>query len=1380
MRIASAIFALLMLLPSLAEAQSNKAIPPALVDWVPWVLEGHEHQACPFMLGQTPGGEEEHLCAWPGLLEIDVSADSARFGLSWTVLKDSWLRLPGDSRLRPQDVTVDGRSAVVLMNGGNPMLRLQAGRQRVEGRLTWTKRPTTLPVPESIAMVSLRLDGSLIPVPERDGDQLWLGRVATEVGADTLDFRVFRRLDDGLPMRLTTQINLEVSGRAREVSLDQALPEGFAPVAIQSQLPVAMLADGGLRVQLRPGTWPVTIEARALQVQEQAGPPAASPPWPTEEIWSWRAAPELRVVEVEGGTPVDPAQVGAPWGEPLPTMVLDRNQKLSVVERSRGKDAEQAHRLNLRRELWLAFDGASVVSRDQLSGRLAAVGRLNVTAPWTLQRASETGGDLLVTEDESGQAGVELRNPQLNMQSTGRHEGRGSMPASGWAVDVETMSAVLNLPPGWRLFAARGVDQAPQTWVGQWSLLDMFLLAVAGLLAFRLHGVGFAVLVLAYLALGYHEEDSPLWSVLGVIALALLLGVLSAGRLAKVLRAARAVLLGLAFVLALPFVAQQLKLALHPQLERSAVERNSDYGDAYLDAVTVAGTRLDSSRAESQDYAEIAADAATAQEATPMAMAPPAPPPSPMPQSKANMVQRQQLNAYPDDAVLQAGPGTPDWRWQRIQLGWSGPVLASQSMDLWLSPPGLTRLLRVLAVALLIALLLRLTHAATPLPRAWLRGRATPAVALLVLSLTFASPPADAADYPSTELLDELRERVLEAPKCAPQCASLDVVEVELVGDELRVALVLHAEADVAVPLPDPGKSAAPLRAELGGSEVPITRQRGQSWLSLPRGVQRAQLTWRIAAVDQLDLRFPMIPGAVAVRAAGWESGSLDGSRLLGDTLQLLRLRVSESDSDAQATAAVAQEFPPFVRVTRRLLLDLDWTVSTVVERIAPAQSGFSVTLPLIAGERVLDDSLEVTDGAVKLSFAAGEQAQSWQSRLPITEKLALTMGPLSRASERWEVQLGAYWHAEFAGLPESSIDAEDGVWRFDPRPDEVLQLDLSRPKAVAGSSLALDQVTLEINQGSRARDSTLSVDLRSTRGGQHAFSIPADAELISASVGGASRSLRVENGQVRVPIVPGAQAVVLSWRRPLESEIWQRGDPVDLGAPSANLRTNLTISGERWLLAAGGAGVGPAVLYWGQLVVMLLIAVGLAKLSTSTPLRFHHWLLLGLGFSTVSWLAAGAVVAWLLLLDWRQRKAACIVGHVAFPLVQLLLVLVSLLALVVLLAAIPYGLLGSPDMQVVGNGSSAGRLLWFSDESTGPMPAIWAISLPLWTYKLAILLWSLWLANALIGWLRWGWSCLSSGGYWPPPKPKPAPAAQVAPASEGEAAVASEPPPLA
>jgi hypothetical protein len=69
--------------------------------------------------------------------------------------------------------------------------------------------------------------------------------------------------------------------------------------------------------------------------------------------------------------------------------------------------------------------------------------------------------------------------------------------------------------------------------------------------------------------------------------------------------------------------------------------------------------------------------------------------------------------------------------------------------------------------------------------------------------------------------------------------------------------------------------------------------------------------------------------------------------------------------------------------------------------------------------------------------------------------------------------------------------------------------------------------------------------------------------------------------------------------------------------------------------------------------------------------------------------------------------------------------------------------------MQIQGNGSSGSELLWYQDRASGPLPDAWVLWVPLWVYKVAMLAWALWTAQALLGWLRWGWSCFGEGGLW-------------------------------
>jgi hypothetical protein len=88
-------------------------------------------------------------------------------------------------------------------------------------------------------------------------------------------------------------------------------------------------------------------------------------------------------------------------------------------------------------------------------------------------------------------------------------------------------------------------------------------------------------------------------------------------------------------------------------------------------------------------------------------------------------------------------------------------------------------------------------------------------------------------------------------------------------------------------------------------------------------------------------------------------------------------------------------------------------------------------------------------------------------------------------------------------------------------------------------------------------------------------------------------------------------------------------------------------------------------------------------------------------------------------------------------------------IALASIVVSLPGGLLGTPDMHIAGNGSAGNTLRWFADRSDTVLPGASVFSLPMWTYKVLILAWALWLSFALLRWLPWVWGCLTSQGLW-------------------------------
>ncbi len=97
------------------------------------------------------------------------------------------------------------------------MLRVAAGTHLVSGTFSWARRPELLSVPDSVALISLSVDGAHVAAPQRENSGIVLGAQAAARQDNRLDVHVFRLLDDALPALLTTQLHLSVSGEPREV-----------------------------------------------------------------------------------------------------------------------------------------------------------------------------------------------------------------------------------------------------------------------------------------------------------------------------------------------------------------------------------------------------------------------------------------------------------------------------------------------------------------------------------------------------------------------------------------------------------------------------------------------------------------------------------------------------------------------------------------------------------------------------------------------------------------------------------------------------------------------------------------------------------------------------------------------------------------------------------------------------------------------------------------------------------------------------------------------------------------------------------------------------------------------------------------------------------
>jgi hypothetical protein len=1309
--------------PALAGPLPRAAVPEPLRPWVDWVLRGHEEAGCPIVAGPLAKDDADggRRCSWPARLVLDLGQRGGAFEQDWRAFRETWVPLPGDERIWPQDVRIDGRAAVVVPRDARPGLRLTAGAHRVAGQFAWSAPPPVLQVPPETGLLALSVRGVAVPFPARDeAGRVWLQQ---EAGAGETESRLTltaqRHVDDDVPLVLTTRVELRVSGRSREVSLGRVLPEGFVPMALDSPIAARLDPAGTLLAQVRPGAWTLTLRARHDGPVAELRRPAPQEPWPTDEVWVFQARPALRQVTVSGAPALDPQQTTLPdeW-KALPAYLMRAGDALVLEQKQRGDADPAPDRLTLARTWWLDFDGGGYTVRDHIEGAFVRSWRLELPPPAELGRVTIGGTDQLITARTAGAApGFEVRQGRAAIEAESRLPRAGAMSAVGWEADFQQVGGDLRLPPGWRLWHASGVDEVRGSWIASWSLLDLFLVFVTSLAAARLWGPRSGVLALAALALSWIEIGAPRWCWVAAVATAGLVRVLPEGRLRWTARLAHGVAIVALVLVLVPFLVGQARIALHPALERPLA---GPWHGGFFGGV--AG-------------AEEAIRTTMYSKAAPESLEPSARRPS------SNL-------AFDPSAAAQTGPGLPGWSWRSAALAWRGPVERHQPLRLLLVPPWLNALLGWCRIALLAALssvVLRRGAAALE------SGPASPPPAIAALAvlacLAHASGPAH-ADLPSPAMLEELRRQLLAPPDCLPECLSSPRLALEATPSWLRLRVELHAAAAVAAPLPGGAESWLPERVILDGTGAPaLARSRdGRLWIALEAGTHQVVVEGPLPDRAAVALPLPLRPWRVEAQVAGWTVEGLRDDGSTEETLQLVRLGAG----GAVEMSLAPQALPPFVRVEREIEIGLRWEVRTRIVRLTPPGAAVLIDVPLLPGESVTSAEVRVSGGRATVGLGPDASEAGWTSVLEPTPALVLAAPNAVPWVEVWRATVGPVWHVETAGIPtvHAGEPAELRAREWRPWPGETVTLHVTRPEAVPGATVTVDATTLTLVPGLRASEAALSLTARASRGAENPITLPEGATLQEVSIDGATAPIRQEGRRVVVPLVPGRQELKLAWREPRGIAGVFRASEVQLGVPTVNATTILELPRNRWTLWVRGPRLGPAVLFWTVLAVALLASIGLGAIRL-TPLRWHHWFVLSLGLTQVSLAEALAVAAWPLALGWRRRNPSK--GAVAFDAAQLALGVWTVLALVLLFHAIERGLLGLPEMQITGNGSVAERLVWDLDRTAGSLPRPVAVSVPLFVYRLAMLAWSLWLARAALTWLRWGWECLGEGGLWRP-----------------------------
>ena len=1348
-------------------ASSSSTIPEPLRPWAGWVTRDQEERGCPISYSNG----DEHHCYWPSTLEIALDKRGGTFTQRIELYRELRVELPGDGEHWPQDVKVDGKPApVTAAQDGTPQVALPAGTHSVAGSFAWDEMPESLQVPAETGLVALRLDGQAVAQPRLDkGGHLWLqARAGGEDAADSLELHVSRQIEDSIPLQVTTSLVFSVAGKNRESVFPAVVLPGYTPTSITSDLPARLEADGRLRVQLRPGQWSIAVTARRMGPQQKVTlpvPATGSAALTDQEVWVFLGHNNLRVVTPSGGTPVDGKLVDLPtdWST-LPAFQMHPGDTMTLAESKRGDPEAAPDKLSLSRNVWLDFDGNGYSVRDRIFGEFHRTWRLDLQAPASLGHVQVDNVDQFITRDGK-EDGIEVRNGQASIVAESRIDGSArTLPATGWREDFQAADVDLKLPAGWRLLAATGVDTANGSWVSRWSLLDFFVVLVVAFSFGRLWGVRWGVVAAATLIIAYQEPGAPRWLWLAALAGAALVTVLpEQAKLRKVASWYRGAALLVLILVCLPFALQQMRQAIYPVLDVQNQYQSEEIGaHVALDTATPAAPAP--AMMEDKEALRKEAPPEPASPVPDVAMSPPPPPPPKIGSFSRSHVEakgaignpyggnsgEEELQRFDPNAIVQTGPGMPSWQHHSYRLAWRGPVDQGQEMHLWLIPPWLNSMLDVLRILLIALLIARLLN----VPLRWRPKRTGPAALATLfacaLALATLAPNEARADViPDKETQDQLKELLSKPAPCLPNCADIARMNVDARGETLELRLDVHASQDVAVPLPSGGArwSVAGVVADGKPAAGLVRDEDGALWIALDAGVHQVVMQGTVGHAENVQLALPLKPHRVESKVEGWTIAGIRENGLADDNLQLTRIVASGSK------ALQDNVLPAFVRVERTLQLGLQWRIHTRVIRLVPREGPIVVAVPLLPGESISAAEPRVDKGVAQVSLGPQSDELDWDSNLAQSPEIALHAAKQDDLIEQWTLDAGPMWHVDVSGIAPVQHENERGRWQpvWQPWPGEEVHVKVGKPQGAPGQSLTLDTSAYHVEPGLRSSEMQLELRLRSSRAGLHTITLPEGAVLRRVEIAHGNETstpaLQLEGRKLSLPLLPGAQRITVEWRQPTGITAWFRTPAVDLGLPGVNATVDIALPHDRWPLALGGPRAGPAILIWGIIATMALVAFGLARTGV-TPLRWHHWFLLAIGLTQITVIDAALIVIWLLALGVRKKHGEHSSGGV-FNLVQVVLAFLTLIALCMLFMAVQASLIGYPDMQVEGNFGDPGNFAWYQDRHGDTLPQPWVLSLPMLVYRGLMLLWALWLAYSLLKWLRWGWEAYTAGGYW-------------------------------
>jgi hypothetical protein len=1379
-----------------AVATPTKSIPPELAPWVEWVRERNPKGDCP----RVKGARE---CMWPGVASLKVGQFGATFTIKATVFHEDSLPLPSRSQIPAFDVLVSVSGKPIkeyslYREGDVDYVKVPAGEVLVSGKLKWGEMPRELPMPPIYGLTDVQFDPSLVGYQAiREASGVRLEPLSGEIKdvPDSLDWGIYRRIEDGSPINVQTVIQLRVSGRARSHEFGVVLPDGAVPVSFVSPLPSHIDESGKLSVQLTPGSY-------TLKIDSQIGQPVAAIKlpnrqgkiWPSREIISWYPQPNFRTVDISGGTPIFTELRDMPneWKNGS-IFSVDPLGELKLKEIRRGEQAQGRNQLSIQREFWVPQNGGELTVRDTLTGRVTQDRRLNALASLDIGRISIRGQPWLITADpESKREGAEIREESINLEAISLLSSSGSIPLTGWLTPLETVSITLHTPPSWGFLYASGIKAGVNTgsWVDSWTLLSFFCVVLIAIATRALLGNIAALITLGTYVLGHQEFLFPstlFLYVLGFLLWFKLVGTTNNiwGRISKFCISSTAIIWMLH---SLTYAKLQFTQALFPQLQSGTRHRTmlqsflSGLDSSFLSWPTILGIvilamiAIEITSSAKTPIGKIfrfivsgafiftlvvitviwhtATNSRFFNDEALVSMAGRANSLAPQRKMSSSYEYGESYEAQAKDAAKeqnvtdlfggktpQAGAAVPTWTWRSFRFAIPGPINPESMFSVVLIPPNISRLLCLVRL-FLIGFLIYIVGKSTSkyLELKWNgsegepNGTAFKSVVSILLALVLTVPSIAKADFPDSGILSELQKRLEEGQCSRAECSQIDEIVFTPKGDVLQMQMKVVSDGVSAVALPGPYVVLPPKKIEVQGRETNALRVNASGYIEavVPDGVSQINVTYEAKQTNLFTVQFVSQPRLVRLDSADWIAEGITPSGESKSSIRLLR-KGEGNAIETETTKNAKVTLPSWILVNRNIVVGERIEVDTTVTRIGQSETDETVELPPLAGEQLTTASARTSDEKILVHFKEGQKTAYFQSQAQLQKSsLKLVAATQPRLSETWSVSCQAFLSCDVSGAtPLRSTVGGQKIWEWVPFPNESATITRKALVGKSGAPVTVDGVRHELRSATSSFEGSLNLNVRATAQSELSVGLPTGITVDSFSLDNVSGIGTKTSDSVAWLLSPGVHNISIVYSKIRNEQLFDTPPLFTVSSKSYNVKTTWKPDHNRWLIWTGGGLWGPSVVFWSKMAIIVITCGALSSFGL-LPLSILGGCILGAGLSTLPVVFLSIPLLWLILLKLHSTNKFELT-RMPRALHVLSAFILTGLSMLTFYSIVETGLVNTPPMLIAGNGSSIYNLIWFHDVVSSALPQPYILSLPMWVWRGISLLWSTWLVMRIV-----------------------------------------------